>query len=308
MNRKVLVAVDDSVQCRCCVRYVLTMEDQVPDLHYTLFHVQPQISHYLLDEVRKHPEQKAEVDRVMARNAEKALNLLDELKTFMVQSGARADRIHIVTQPRQQAIAQDIIVYAETGHYDAIVSGRRGISKLQEVFTGSVTANLIEYSKIVPLWIVDGEITSNRILVAIDGSETSLKAVDHLSFMLSGNPHVVITLFHVSPGLGDSCGIDEKADATLTSWLRQGAKRCIADFTGKAMGILRRNGLSEQQVEFKTVERMMNIGKAIVSEIREGNYGTVVIGRSGIDRSIFVGSVSRYVINKATDCALWIVN
>lgn len=308
MNKKILIAVDDSIQCRCCVRYALMMEAQVSDLHYTLFHVQPQLSHYLLDEVRVHPERKTEVQRIQARNAEKALLLLDELKTYMIHAGAKADRIDIVTLPKQQGTAQDIIAYAERGHYDAIVSGRRGLSKLQEMFTGSVTANLIEYSRIVPLWIIDGEITSNRILAAVDGSESSLKAVDHLAFMLSGNPNVLITFFHVSPGLTDSCGIDQTSDSVLSSWLVQGDKRCIADFTHRAIDTLNASGLSEKQIEFKTTDKMFNIGKSIVAEIRDGNYGTVVIGRSGIDKSIFVGSVSRYVINRATDCALWVVN
>lgn len=308
MNKKILIAVDDSAQCRCCIRYSLAISAQVPDLHYTLFHVQPQLSHYLLEEIREHPERAGEVQKIQARNAEKAFQILDELKTYMIQAGAKSERIDIVTQPKQQGTAQDIITYAEKGHYDAIVSGRRGISKLHEVFTGSVTANLIEHSRIVPLWIVDGEITSNRILMAVDGSECSLKAVDHLAFMLSGNPDVLVTFFHVSPGLTDACGIDQKTESTLSSWLAQGDKRCIADFTRRAIEILHASGLCEKQIEFKTVERMFHVGKAIVNQIHEGNYGTVVIGRSGMDKSIFVGSVSRYVINRATDCALWIVN
>jgi hypothetical protein len=34
----------------------------------------------------------------------------------------------------------------------------------------------------------------------------------------------------------------------------------------------------------------------------------VVIGRRGINKAFFTGSVSHYVINKASACALWVVS
>jgi nucleotide-binding universal stress UspA family protein len=39
----------------------------------------------------------------------------------------------------------------------------------------------------------------------------------------------------------------------------------------------------------------------------KGNFGTVVIGRRGINKAFFMGSVSRYIINRISNRSLWIV-
>ena len=52
----------------------------------------------------------------------------------------------------------------------------------------------------------------------------------------------------------------------------------------------------------------MNVGKAIVDEAKKGNYGTVVIGRRGVSKAFFMGSVSRYVLDRTRNRALWLVS
>jgi hypothetical protein len=62
---------------------------------------------------------------------------------------------------------------------------------------GSVSTNVLEHSQFIPIWLVDEEITSDKILVAVDGSESSLRAIDHISFMVMGNSNAKVTLLHV---------------------------------------------------------------------------------------------------------------
>jgi nucleotide-binding universal stress UspA family protein len=309
MKKKVLIAVDGSVQCRSCIQYAMNVASDVDRLHYTLLHVQRPISHYLIEEAKRHPEKKRELDLVFQKNTEAAFHLLDKLKTFMIDSGVSPDHIEVVTHPRVNGTARDIITAAEHGRFDAIVIGRRGISRLQEAFSGSVTSNLIEHSRVIPLWIVDGEVPSDRIMIAVDGSESSLRAVDHLCFMLTGNQRIVVTLFHVTQRFGDYCQInlDSTAEADLDEILVEGDRRCIDNFMGLARKRFQEAGLSEAQIRLKMVERRFNPGKAIVEEMEKEKHGTLVIGRSGIDRAFFMGSVSRYVLNKANNCALWVV-
>jgi nucleotide-binding universal stress UspA family protein len=66
-------------------------------------------------------------------------------------------------------------------------------------------------------------------------------------------------------------------------------------------------GIAEDRIRIETVRGRRQIGKAIVDFAQKENYGTIVIGRRGIDKSFFIGSVSRYIINKISDGALWIV-
>ena len=227
----------------------------------------------------------------------------------MTDLGVNSNHIQVVTQPRKLGRAKDIIEYAQQGHYDAIVVGRRGISRLQETFAGSITSNLLEHSRIIPVWVIDGQVTSKRIMIAVDGSESSLKAVDHLSFMTAGNADIAITLFHVVPRFSDFCPIEiEEPSDKIGKILIQGNKRCIDHFYALALERFKEAGFQDSQIHLKMVECMYNIGSAIVEEARAGDYGTVVVGRRGGGNAFFMGSVSRSVLGKSANCALWVVS
>jgi len=49
MKKKILLAVDDSIHSADAIKYAVRMSLPVKDVSYTLFHVQPTISQYLLD-------------------------------------------------------------------------------------------------------------------------------------------------------------------------------------------------------------------------------------------------------------------
>ena len=67
-------------------------------------------------------------------------------------------------------------------------------------------------------------------------------------------------------------------------------------------------GLKENQIGLKVIKRAVNVGKAILDHARQGNYGTVVIGRRGVDNAFFMGSVSKYVLDKISGRAVWVVS
>ncbi len=306
--KKILVAVDDSQHSRQAVGYAVNLSAMVKDLEYVLFHVQPAISQYLLDDARKNAWARAELDKLRQRSQDRGQQLLDVHKAEMVRRGIPESRIELVTKPRKEGVAKDLLVFAEEKRYDAILVGRRGASFLLETFMGSVTANLVENSRVIPLWLVDGSVTADKVMLAVDGSESSLRAVDHLAFMLSGNSEVFVTLFHVRPKVQDFCEIDfDQETAEIEDVVAQGAKRCIDQFYAHACKHFAQAGLAENQIEIKTVDRLYNVGKTVLAEAQQGDYGTVVIGRRGTEKSFFLGSVSRYVVNKLSNAAVWLV-
>ena len=309
MEKKILLAVDDSIQSKNAVRYVVKMESAVQNLKFSLLHVQPAISQYLLEEAEKSLKAKADLKNLVRKNAEASQRLLEKHKTEMVRMGISERSIETTTQPRVLGIAKDVIDRAQQGLYDAIVVGRRGLSRIQQAFMGSLAADLVEHSKLVPVWIVDGPVKSSKVMLAIDGSESSLRAVDHLSFMLGGNPDVKITLFHVMPRLVDYCVVDfTKKESDMEKIVTKGDRRCIDDFYALAEKKMKKAGMAESQFEIKVVKRHVNVGKAIVNEAKKEECGTVVVGRRGIGQSFFTGSVSRVVIDKTVGRALWLVN
>lgn len=68
--------------------------------------------------------------------------------------------------------------------------------------------HFIDCIRAVRLWLVDGEITSKNILLAVDGSINSVKAMNYLCDILRPDPDALLTLFHVQPSLRDFCDID----------------------------------------------------------------------------------------------------
>jgi nucleotide-binding universal stress UspA family protein len=306
--KKILLAVDDSQHSRQAVSYAVNMSAVVNELHYVLFYVQPVISQFLLEDAKKDVVAQAELDKLKQKSQDRGQQLLSAHKSEMVRRGIPENRIELISQPRTEGVARDILVFAERNRYDAILLGRRGVSFLLDTFMGSVAASLVENSRVIPVWLVDGDVSPGRIMLAADGSESALRAVDHLAFMLSGNSEVTITLLHVRPKVQDFCEIDFDQDtAGVEDMVTQGAKRCIDQFYGHARKQFAEAGIAEHQLEIKTVDRLYNVAKTILAEAQTGNYGTVVIGRRGIEKSFFLGSISRYVVNKLTNAALWLV-
>lgn len=309
MEKKILLAVDDSVHSRHAIEYAVRMSSVAEDFTWTLFHVQPTISQFILDEAKTYYKARVELKKIIRKNAEDAQGILEKYKAQMVRTGIADKRINVATQPKVLGLVKDILDRAERGLYDAIVVGRRGLSRVQKAFMGSVTAKLVEHSRVIPVWVVDANVTSTTIMVAVDGSESSLRAVDHLSFMVGENPKIKVTLFHVMPRLRDYCVIDfDDKDAGIDQVIAQGDKRYIDHFYAHVRKKFREAGIQENQIEIKVTRCAVNVGKAIVDEARKGNYGTVVIGRRGAGKAFFMGSVSRYVLDRTSNRALWLVS
>ena len=210
MAKKIMIAVDDSRHSKNAVRYIARLSGRIEDLAVVLFTVQPMISQFLVDEARKKVASQKELKAVMEKNAATAMDLLESYRKAMVEQGVDSSRIQLVTHPRKLDIAKDTIEYAQEGRFDALVIGRRGISGLQELFMGSVSSNIAQNSNVIPVWIVGGDITPARFLVAVDGSDYSLRAIDHLAFTMSA-ADVSLTFLHVRPKLKDYCAIDFEA-------------------------------------------------------------------------------------------------
>jgi nucleotide-binding universal stress UspA family protein len=309
VDRKILLVVDGSIHSTYSISYAVRICSVVRELTYTLFYVQPTISQFLLDEAETDLKAKAELEKGILKNAEFARGILEKHKARMVGMGVAEKRIETATQKKVLGICKDILDCAQQGLYDAILVGRRGLSRIQKTFMGSTTAKLVEHSRVIPVWVVDGDVTSVKVMLAVDGSEASLRAVDHLTFMLGGNQNIKVTLFHVVPTFSDHCVInfDEK-ESDVGQIIARGARRCIDHFYAHALHKFKVAGLKENQIELKVVKRGVNVGKAILDHARQGNYGTVVLGRRGVNNAFFMGSVSKYVLDKISGRAVWVVS
>ncbi len=309
MQKKILLAVDSSPHSRSAIDYAAQMHQLIPELTFALFHVQPPISQFLLDEARRDAQARVELKKIAARNAEASDSLLGGLKEVMLRAGVPEASVELMAQPRQQGVAKDILDLAQSSLYDAILVGRRGIGGLQKLFMGSVSAHLIENSPLIPVWMVDGKVFSMRVMAAVDGSESALRAVDHLAFILSGVPEARVCFFHVTPRLKEFCEIDfsRGQSADLEALITRGDRRCMDDFFSAVLATLRSAGFTESQIEIRTAASLVNIGETILKAAREGGFGTLVMGRRGVNNSFFGGRVSYLVSRDIREAALWMV-
>lgn len=308
VNKKVLIGVDGSIHAKNAIKYAAEQSQSLRDVSYSLIHIQPTISRYLADEAEKTADGRGKLETIHKKNHATALELLSECRETLIRLGVKTGDIDQITQPRKHDVAKDLLDYAEEKNVCALLVGRRGISYVTEMMMGSVTSELLTRTKLIPIWIVDNQVQSRNIVVAVDGSPGSLRAVDHVSFMQAGSKFDKITFLHIIPKFSDFCPVAPvKQDEEMDALIKTSNQKCTDHFYCEAIKILQRAGYSQDDIEFKRFEHRWFIGKALVEEAKKLNAGTIVIGKSGSGQADHIGKVARYVINKTVRSAIWLV-
>jgi len=308
MNKKVLIGVDGSIHARNAIKYAAELYQSLRDVSYGLINIQPTISRYLAEEAEKTADGKGKLEKIHKKNHAAALELLFECRETLIRLGVKAEDIDQITKPRRHDVAMDLMDYAENENVCALLVGRHGISYITELMLGSVTSELLTRTKLIPIWIVDNQVQSRNIVVAVDGSPGSLRAVDHVSFVQAGSKFNKITFLHIIPKLSDFFPVETvKNEEETDTLIKTSDQKCTDDFYLQVIKIIQRAGYSEDDIEFKRFEHRWFIGKALVEEVKNLNAGTIVIGKSGSGQADYIGKVARYVINKTVNRAIWLV-
>lgn len=311
--KKLLLPVDDSIHSTHAVQYVARMSTIMQDAIYMLLYVQPTISDYLKEAAQKDPQARKKLKQLDEKNAALGNEILNRHKERMMGHNLPEERILLLTHRRLEGVAWDIIHQAWNESVDAVIMGRRGFSRFQDTFIGSTTRNVIEHNTGIPIWMVDGEIVSRNILLAVDGSTNSINALDYLCEILRHDPDALLTLFHVQPSLRDYCGIEfaetqtADSDEIVSKFVEKANRECVDNFMGYALRRLKELGIPEDRVTLTTRSTKLNIGKTIIAEFENGVYGTLVVGKRGARGGYFMGSVSNYMVTHLENGALWIV-
>jgi len=308
MGKKILVAVGDCVYSKQAIRYAAKIGAAQKDVTYTLFHVQALVPKIFSEAAEKEPQVKAHINAMVQENTEIASCTAGTMKDIMLQAGIPENRIEVITQPMQLGMAKDILQKAEKGGYDAIVLARRALTPSRDFFIGTTAAKVVDHALGIPVWVVSGESLSMKIMLAVDGSNNSLRDVDHIVDMVGAHPDLRVTLFHVQPCLSHYYTVDfERKNAALQKILERQDKIQMERFYKKADDRFEALGLKKGQIETKTKLRSYDISTSIIEEARTGNYGTVVVGRRGERDAFFTGRIAMRLVQKITDQTLWIV-
>jgi nucleotide-binding universal stress UspA family protein len=306
--KKILVAIDNCADSAAAVRYAARVTLASDDCSYTLFHVQPPVPSTLREAAETDPLVRAEMNRLVEEHMEATRSINSELKNVMVREGVPEKYIKVVTQPMQLGMARDILRRAEEGQYEAIVLARKALTPDRDYFVATTAGKVVEHALQVPVWVTSGNVISNKIMIAVDGSENSFRAVDYVINMTAGCRDRRVTLFHVLPHLRHFYSSDfERKNPRLQQVLQQGDNPRMANFYEKACRKLEAAGLRKDHMNVETNDQSFDIATAIFSELRTGRYGTVVVGRRGERDAFFTGGIAMRLVQKVTNQALWMV-
>ena len=157
----------------------------------------------------------------------------------------------------------------------------------------------------------------NKLLVAIDGSQCAMRAVDYAGRQFSGNRELRITLLHVLPyppapfwDDGHILSEEEKTarNQVIEKWLaNQRAK--LEPLFKEAAELLIGKGIGPEQIEKKSISDSTDVAESILEEARDGGYQTLVLGRCGLSASkrFLMGSVTTKIVNNGSGIAICIV-
>ena len=159
----------------------------------------------------------------------------------------------------------------------------------------------------------------HNVLIAVDGSRNSLRAVEYAGRVFAPNAEVRLVLFHILPAISrmnlDKKEIkaidthrDERADLAGLYWRLEDEEK-IGRFFAEATNLLVQVGVQPEQIKSKFGVKKGEIATAILEEVDIGSYQTLVVGRRGLSRmrEFFLGSISTELVREAQGCAVCVV-
>lgn len=150
-----------------------------------------------------------------------------------------------------------------------------------------------------------------NILLAYDNSQTALRAVEYVGQMYSKVDGVSVTLLSIYEKVPEFDMVDTHFTSQVKSRISnlEREKEIGRQQLEEAKRHLCKMGFSDEQVKLKYIEKKKSVAKQIIDEVKDGQYGTVVVGRRGQSniRHMLFGSVSGSVIGNLTGSSICVV-
>lgn len=149
--------------------------------------------------------------------------------------------------------------------------------------------------------------SAKSVVVAVDGSENSRRAVEHVAEVLSGAPGFDFTLLHViAEPDPDYFG---NQPARRLEWIS--AQRAeAANYLESYRSVLLRAGMEPGAVAVDVVEKdCPSLADCILDECARRGAGILVLGRQGrgAKEELLLGSVSKAAVHRGKGRAVWVV-
>ncbi len=152
----------------------------------------------------------------------------------------------------------------------------------------------------------ENPVRDKHLLIAVDDSESSSRAVLYVADFLGGFPGFTVTLLRIIPEPEEDFFDTEDE---LNSWIKKQtdvANRMLENYRQ----VLIQSGFPEDKVRYRAcVGEAKSFAEAILETRCDLSCCTVVVGRhhhSKAEEFLF-GSTSSKLIHEASNCAVWVV-
>lgn len=290
MEKHLLLTVSDDTSSHSAVQFTGQFFSHKGIIKVTLMYIAPNPEDVLGTRgMELAGEKRDEAARQSAQYQKKGRAALERGWEKLLAAGIPPGNISTIFRFRSfNTTVKDIGQEAERGLYDAVLLGRRGISRFEEMLSDSISKQILDETLSVPIWI-NREIALERfgVLLCVDGSTPSMRMVDHVGFMLAAESHP-ITLCHIQGKDGpDPAMVFREAEALLTE-----------------------NGVEPSRIQTQLLSGN-DPASTILEETSAKGYAVVAVGSSGqasrgLMGRFFMGSVSRALVARLTGASLWV--
>ncbi|MEZ4551010.1 MAG: universal stress protein [Desulfobacterales bacterium] len=314
VQKKLLVLIDGSERSIQTVNYVKEFMPVDENTQIVLFHVfsgRPEEYRTLEEDPNCHSAVRQLRDRETAHERKTRAHL-DRAKKILITGGFSEQSIEIKFRPLEKGVARDIIDEAGNG-YTAVVLRRRGIGALKSIILGSVALKLLQSLTFIPIIIVGKAPPVKKIMLAVDTSPFSMKAVEFVTSLLGGHGYEVC-IFHAIRGLGainfevSEIKVLEMSDAISDSCVEAFKSEVARLFQGIRYKLMA-SGFEFEKISEKIISGVPSRSEAIVKEAEDGCCSTIVIGRRGLSKveAFFMGRVGHKVVYGGRNFTVWVV-
>ncbi len=309
MEKKLLIAIDGSVYSSNTLHYLEQLFAHLDDIRLHLLSVVTCIPSKAASDWLDESELISTLNSDEQRRYATATKFMHTSVERLKRNGIAREQVTTEVKISTTNPAAEVLNIARKGMFDALVLGRRGVSRLEEMIMGSVSSTMFEKCHDVPIWIVDGQVDSRKFLVPVDGSHFTLQAVDHLCFMLKDNPYAEVTLFHSAAMFAQKqdIGIEYCSRFLPQEWCQEHIHDDELYFHAPRQMLIN-SGFPPERIHRLKTKKGMYPSRQIVRQALIDDFGTIVMGRRDkeIVKGVF-GSVTQRVIAMNENTAVWIV-
>jgi len=305
-RKKVLVAIDGSERGLRTVRYVSKF-GPFRDMQINLFHVFSSVPESYWD-LEKEPNSSKAMIHVRAWQLEQRKEIqryMQAARKILVQAGFAEDSVTAHIHDRKKGVARDIISEALNG-YDLVVTRRRGFTAIRGITIGSVAAKLLDKLTFVPVAVAGRKPSNQRVLIALDGSDSARRALDFAGTALGGRDFEVGLMNVIR---GEQKPASRIRPLFLPAAFREEKQKDMTMEFQRAKDHLAGIGFKPHRIKTYSVVGTRSRGASIAETAKQQNYSLIVMGRRGLSgpEEFSMGRVPRKVIQLATASAIWII-